>query len=53
MSLLFDSFRVTKRFGAKEIEASWILEDNQPMVQPLEDQNFQVTDHYAIFERAL
>jgi len=53
MSLLFDSFRVAKRFGAREIEASWILEDNQPMVQPLEDQNFQVTDHYVIFERAL
>jgi hypothetical protein len=53
LSLLVDSFRVAKRFGAKEIEASWILEDNRPMVQPLEDQDFQVTDHYAIFERTL
>jgi hypothetical protein len=53
IGLLVDSFKVAKAFGAREIEASWILEDNVPMVQPLEDQGFAVTDHYAIYERAV
>jgi hypothetical protein len=53
MALLFDSFKVAKKFGAKEIEASWILEDNRPMVQPLEDQNFHITDTYVIYEKAV
>jgi hypothetical protein len=53
IGLLVDSFKVAKAFGAKEIEASWILEDNVPMVQPLEHQGFSITDHYGIYERAV
>ena len=42
-----------RKFGAKEIEASWVLEDNRSIVQPLEDQGFLVTDTYGIYERAI
>jgi hypothetical protein len=51
--LLWDSLRVAKEFGANEVEASWILEDNIPMVKPLEDYNFKVTDTYMLYEKAL
>ncbi len=51
--LLYDSFRVAQRFKAEEYEASWVLEDNVAMAQPLEDQGFLVTDHYQIFEKAI
>jgi hypothetical protein len=53
IALLVDSFKVAKAFGAREIEASWILEDNVPIIQPMVDQGFSVTDHYAIYERAV
>jgi hypothetical protein len=51
--LLFDSFAVGRKFGAKEMEASWILEDNQPIVTPLEANDFIVTDRYVILEKSI
>jgi GNAT superfamily N-acetyltransferase len=51
--LLYDAFQVAEKFGAQEMEASWILEDNVAMVRPLEDYAFQITDHYVIFEGAV
>jgi hypothetical protein len=51
--LLFDSMQVAKRFGAQEMEASWILEDNLPMVQPLIANGFTRTDRYVILEKAV
>ncbi len=48
--LLYDSLRVAREFGAREVEASWILEDNLPMVKPLEDYHFNVTDRYMLYE---
>jgi len=51
--LLFDSFAVGRKFGAKEMEASWILEDNQAMVAPLEANDFTVTDRYVILEKSI
>lgn len=53
MLLLFDSVYQAKEFGAEEVEASWVLEDNVAMRQPLDDYNFKATDQYAIFERAI
>ena len=53
VAMLVDSFKVAKTFGAREIEASWILEDNVAIIKPMEDQGFSITDHYAIYERAV
>jgi GNAT superfamily N-acetyltransferase len=51
--LLFDTIRMAKKFGAREIEGSWILEDNPAMYKPLEDHGFQITDRYVIYERPI
>lgn len=51
MILLYDSFRVAKKYGAQEFEGSWILEDNRAMVKPMEDWNMTLTDKYVIFEK--
>jgi hypothetical protein len=51
--LLYDALHVSKSFGAKEVEASWVLEDNVPMVKPLEDYHFAVTDRYLLYEKGL
>lgn len=53
VAMLFDSIRQAKQFGAKEVEASWILEDNYPMAKPLEDHGFKITDNYVIYERPI
>ena len=53
VALLYDTMRMARKFGAKEVEASWILEDNRPMVKPLEDYDFKVTDSYVIYERPI
>jgi GNAT superfamily N-acetyltransferase len=50
--LLYDGLRVAKEFGAREVEASWVLEDNIPMIKPLEDYHFTVTDRYMLYEKA-
>ncbi|HUX89040.1 MAG TPA: hypothetical protein VMW65_18700 [Chloroflexota bacterium] len=49
--LLYDTMRMARKFGAREAEGSWILEDNPAMYRPLEDHGFQVTDRYVIYER--
>lgn len=51
--LLYDVMRMARKFGAHEIEGSWVSEDNPSMYKPLEDHGFKVTDHYVVYERTL
>jgi len=51
--LLFDGMRMARKFGAQEVEGSWVSEDNPAMCKPMEDHGFQITDRYVIYERPL
>lgn len=53
MIVLYDSFRVARKFGARVFEGSWILEDNRPMVKPMEDWGMILTDKYLILEKPI
>ncbi len=51
--LLYDVMRMARTFGAREVEGSWVSEDNPSMYKPLEDHGFKVTDRYVVYERTL
>lgn len=51
--LLFDAMRMARKFGATEVEGSWVSEDNPSMCKPLEDHGFTITDRYVIYEKGL
>ena len=46
-------FRRGVRKGHRVAESSWILEDNQPMIQGVEKMGFRRSKTYRLYERAL
>lgn len=52
-AMLFEGLKVARQLGIEWAEASWILEDNLPVIQTIGVQGGRVSKVYRLYDRAL